>query len=102
MKLTRGPQAPPPATAVVDPSIFGPLNTTELLYPRPSSYLEFPRLAVLAFRPKMADKESKPAADKESKPVEDKDALDVLEAEAKEFDKAGSPGLVRHYPSYIN
>lgn len=102
MKLTRGPQAPPPATAVVDPSIFGPLNTTELLYPRPSSYLEFLRLAVLAFRPKMADKESKPAADKESKPVEDKDALDVLEAEAKEFDKAGSPELVRHYPSYIN
>ena len=94
----------------MDPSIFGPLNTTELLYPRPSSYLEFPRPAVLAFRPKMADKESKPAADKESKPavekeskpVEDKDALDVLEAEAKEFDKAGSPGLVRHYPSYIN
>ena len=37
----------------------------------------------------MSSNDSKPTENKqaESKPVEDKDALDILEAEAKEFDK---------------
>lgn len=62
----------------------------------------------IAITAKMSTSESKPVEDKpvEDKPVvEDKDALDVLEAEAKEFDKAGFLRLImdqvlrltRHY-----
>ncbi|RYP57959.1 hypothetical protein DL769_009181 [Monosporascus sp. CRB-8-3] len=45
----------------------------------------------------MSSNDSKPTENKpaESKPVEDKDALDVLEAEAKEFDKASFTSLPR-------